>query len=358
MIARLLVTGALLALLVLWDRSLAREASDERRDRADEIGRILPQSEFEALEVAAIRLEWGDGQRALYGPDSNRVWRVAGINVPVDVQALESLLGAVTSAEGRVQSEDGDQAATYGIGTGDSVRFSICNAQVLRDPQGSVEWSCDLGRALPDGEGSFLRPAGSSAIWAVDKNPRAILERGRIEGLPPMVDPTLATLHWLQRARGYNHLFVDRADGSSVELKARPREVTEEEMRQGVPNHEWVLDPEGEALVAPLRRSMAFAFFLQRAGYTSVLDPSRAQEYGLGGPHHKVTLFPATPGVEALELRVFPEIGGLGVPVVNSVVGVIYAVDPEVAALLVPDRDTLMDAAAANPWDEFLEDQH
>ncbi|MEM7306495.1 MAG: hypothetical protein AAF682_07490 [Planctomycetota bacterium] len=362
MIARVIVVAALFAALVAWDRSLASDAEATRQARTEDVGRVLSQEELDSLEIAAIRLEWGDGRPATTYARAGGIWRCLEVfQAPADVRALEGLIGAITQAEGRVQSDDPGQTQRYGIGVRETVRFSLCDRNVLANPSASVLWSADVGFATADGGGSYLRPGGSAEIWAVDRNPRPALE-SHIPNLPPLLDESVLTQSWLQAARGFDRIFLDRADGTSLDMRTRPREVSDEERRQGVPPYEWVLDPEGEALPLPIGRAMSYVFFLQRASYVAILDPRKAGELGLQQPHDVITLIPpASPDGQAaqpLTLHVLPRMSGGGVPLANPFVDTLYELDAETASLMLPARELLMDTGQENPWDAKLKAQH
>jgi hypothetical protein len=360
-IARALLLAALLAALVAWDAALARRAAHERTETTHDVGRLISEERLKELDVAAIRLEWSDGRPAVTYARVPGSWRcVEAFAAPADAQAVEGLIGAITEAEGYVQSDDPGQAAAYGIGTRETVRFQICGPNVLTDRAGhDVQWSVDIGRSLPGGDGAFLRPAGTAEIWAVDQDPRAALEQGAAPGLPPLLDPTLLTKTWLAGAGGITHIFIDRADGSALELATRPKELSEDELRQGAIPYEWVLDPSGEAVIVPAGRAMAYAYYLQAAGYRALLDPRRAEELGRAGPRDKLTLFPGggdgTTPVEPLELHILAPVPGGGVPVANSIANTLLEVDPALAPLLLPTREELLDETAPNRWEAELD---
>ena len=99
----------------------------------------------------------------------------------------------------------------------------------------------------------------------------------------------------------------------------------------------------------------AFTYYLHSASYRAILDPRRAPELGLGGPHDKLTLFPGEGGGAPLELLILPPGPGGGVPVVNAQANVLYEVDPEKLPLLLPTRANILDAEAANPWEAELD---
>lgn len=361
MIGRVLALGVILWALIAWDRSLIEEDAAARTRATETVGRVLSQEAYETLELAAIRLEFGDGRPTLTFAPISGTWRcVEAFQAPADVAALESLIAAVTTAEGYVQSDDPAQAGRYGIGAADGVRFSICGPKVLSDPSGDVQWSCDLGSERPGGDGSFLRVAGSSEVWAVDKTPRALLDAATLPGIPPLVDSSILGKSWLAAARGIDRVFVDYADGTFFELATRPREVTEEEMRAGVPPFEWVLDLATDPEPLPMGRAMAYVFHLQSCHHTGVLDPRTAQQLGYGGRETaKITVFGPTPpaGSEAppppppIVLHMLPPMPDGTVPVVNPSSNAVYRLSAETAGLLQATREALRDAGAPNPWD-------
>ena len=103
---------------------------------------------------------------------------------------------------------------------------------------------------------------------------------------------------------------------------------------------------------------MAYAYFLQTVGYRAILDPRRAQDLGLAGPHDQLTLFPTrTDEVQPLVLQILPVVEGAGAPVVNRFVEMLYEVEPDLAALLTPSHDLLL-GGADNPWDAYLQRRH
>jgi hypothetical protein len=362
MIARVLVLAVLLAGMIAWNRALIERDAATRTRATETVGRVLSKRAYAELDLAAIRLEYGDGRPAQTFVPIQGTWRcLEAFQAPADAAALEAFIGAVTTAEGYVQSEDPALAASYGIGARDGVRFSICGKNVVQDPAHDVQWSCDLGATRPDGEGSFLRPGGTTEVWAVDKSPRELLAAATRPGVPPLVDPTIVGKGWVAAARGIDRMFVDRADGTSFELATRPREVSEEELRAGIPPYEWVLDlasPTPEPL--PMGRAMAYAFHLQTCEHAGLLDPRQAQALGYGGPSEdRITIFPPAPAPNAppvapLVLHLLPPLPDGGVPVVNPAANAVYRLSRETAELLVPTRAALADPGAPNPWDEAL----
>ena len=144
-------------------------------------------------------------------------------------------------------------------------------------------------------------------------------------------------------------------------MASRPREVTEEELRAGIPPFEWVLDLSSKPLPLPMGRAMSYTFFLQRAEHVGVLDPRQAQALGYGGPNtSRLTLFAAeppgaqAPPVEPLVLHFLPPLEDGSVPVVNPTSNAVYRVSAETASALLTTRKELFDKDAPNPWDAAL----
>jgi len=361
-ISRVFLLALVLAGLVAWDRALIERDADTRTRATETVGRVLDQAALEALDFAAVRLEFGDGRPALTFVPLQGMWRcMEAFQAPVDVAALDGLIGAITSAEGYVQSEDPEQAASYGIGASDGVRFLVCGQDVLSDPAHDVQWGCDLGATRPSGEGSFLRPLGSSEVWAVDKAPREMLDAATHPGIPALVDPTIVGKGWIAAARGIGRVFVDRADGSFFELATRPREVTEEEMRAGIPPYEWVFDLATNPEPLPMGRALAYVFHLQSSEHVGVLDPRQAQALGYGGPDvDQVTIFPPDPppgqqaAAQPLVLHFLPPLSGGDVPVVNPAANAVYRLPKATAEMILASREALADPSAPNPWDAAL----
>ncbi len=361
MIARVVAVALLLAGLVWWEHALSTGARDERDERTKDIGRLLAEEELREMPIAAVRLEWGDGSKVLYARGAG-AWRcvLAGFTAPVDMAALNSLLDKITRAEGRMQSDDPAQAANYGISTRDTIRVSFCGKDALSDPTGDVLWSVDVGKPLPDGEGCFVRTQSSSEVWAIDTNPHAELGNRPIPHLPPLIDATVVSKDWMQAARGFDRVFVDRADGTSLEIRRRPKEVSEEEMRRGVLPYEFVLDPDSaDPVVADSGLAVGYLVFLQKVTFKNLLDPRTAGQLGVDRWDARVTLAPSSqPGVEAippLELRILKPLPGGGVPVVNPYTNSLLEVDPTTIELFLPTREGLLNPAGGNPYEAWLQ---
>lgn len=347
MILRVLVVAGLLALLVTWERSLAEGADAERARRTDDIGFLIPQEEREAMVVAGIGVEFGDGRRLRYARMQG-MWRcLEAFGAPADARTVESLISKLREAEGRVQSDDPARFANYGIGTRDTVRVA------LLDPGLEELWSCELGLASADGDGAFVRPVGLAQVWAVDANPRAELSSQTRPHLPPMLDPTLVTRAWPQTARGIARIFVDHRD-SGYELRREEVEVTPEEMQQGKAPYRWVVVQDGVPRPGSDGHTFAYlAYLMSAAGYEQILNPETAGGLGLDDPEVRVTLF-GDEG-EPLELRLGPPIPGRGVPVYNSASGSILETARETVDLVAPSPDALLDPTGPNPWQELLD---
>lgn len=355
MTLRIAVVAGLLAGLVLWDRALSQAAVAERAER-QRVGRLIPSVEREAMQIAALRLEFGSGERHLYARVGG-MWRcLTAFNAPADAQALQALIGKLSEAEGRVQSDDPEQGPTYGIGTNETVRVSFCGPNVLADPMGDVLWACDVGRSFTGGDGSFVRVRGSREIWALDVDPHVEIDARHRPHLPPMLDGTIPSAAWASQRGGIERIFVDRRDGTGFELLRNPIEVTPGEMRPGVVPYEWILDPGESQQICHLQLATAFVFFSQTAPYEDLLSPAAADELGFDDPSYDpwvtVTLDPVQG--DPLRLLVGDPLPGRGVPVQNPFTGLTYEVSREVADLLQPSAQQLLDPQLGNPWEPYL----
>jgi len=363
----LLIVGTLLAGLILWDQSLGESAGAERRQRS-RIGRLIPQTEREAMTVAVVRLE-GRGAPILYGRDDAN-WRVlTTFNAPADGQALDSLVRQVLEAEGMVVDVDTDNLQSLGFGTGGSLRLALCGVQALADPAGDVLFALDLGRSLPAAGGlgagrsaGYVRAVGRGETWRLDTDLRAALGNLIAPHLPPLLDPSLIPRSWPGHRGGATRIEIQRPGEVLYALLRRERELTPAQRRDGENPWEWFLEQGGVETPAAPTPAFGYATFLSRTPFADLLDPSQTARFIPDPPQAVVRLIPRE-GTSA-ELRLGTRLntgsptpgagdGSGSAPLValeSTASGMLFAITAPFAELLLPSRDLFAPGTSANPW--------
>jgi hypothetical protein len=190
----------------------------------------------------------------------------------------------------------------------------------------------------------------SHEVIAVDADLRRDLTWPKAAGLAPLVDPRIVPAAWSSSAN-VERIAV-HPTGAAFELRKRARPATREEILAGALPWEWVLVTGGSQQTAAPGPSNAYARFLESATYDLALDPRLADGLGLDRPRARVVLYPAEG--KAVEIQIGGPAPAGGIVVKNALTQGVFAVDSQVAALLVPRAEALRHAAKVTPWDSRL----
>ena len=353
-----LILVALLLGLVYADRSLDEQRVAEREGDV-RVGRFVPQEEADELLVAAVSLRSGDGREFTYGRLSG-VWRCLELfRAPVPEADISALLEAVRDAEGYVQSRDPARAADYGLGTADSWTIGFHGPALFSAEDRDLRLSVEVGSRVPGLDGCFLRRSGRDAVWAVDRDARAVLDGGPPEiGAPadpgaPLLDPHLKPSGWPAPGARMTGIQVLRDNGVRYDLAVRAVELPPEDVARGQSNLRWVLlaDDGSERPLHPLL-VVSYLNYLKRAVWQEVLDPARLDALGMREARARLRL-EADDGSALTYAFGPPDDEGLR-PVVNGTLDCAYLIDVQTFSLLLPDVEQLA-VALDNPWELWLD---
>jgi hypothetical protein len=210
----------------------------------------------------------------------------------------------------------------------------------------------EVGAARPGVDGCFLRRPGDAAIWAVDTDPRAVLDG--VHGRAPLLDQSLVPAVFPGDGHTVVAAEVERSDATRYALVMRRLEVTPQQAALGAPSVRWVLtvpDQAEDQSVNPVL-SISYLSFLRLAPWEQVLDPARLQELGLDVPIARLVLR-ADDGRTLTLVIGPPNDRGLHA-VADLTLQCAYLVTSEVAGLLAPDPQQLI-FPGRNPWEGWLQ---
>ncbi len=350
------VLVALLASLVVADRALDRTES-ERRASQVKVSRFLSEEESDELLVAAVTVSRG-GQSFLYGRTEG-VWRCLDLfNTPARESSITHLLNTVRDARGVVQSQDASLASEYGFGTDDTWVLQFHGPALMSDPDRDVRLEVEVGLPRTSVDGCFIRRSGDNKTWAVDTNPRAVLDGGGPSragtgaATAPMLEPSLVPSSFPGDGRTVVGVDVERSDGTRYALAMRTTEVTPTEAAMGSSGIRWVLvPPDGQEQSVNPVLAISYLSFLRLAPWERVLDPSRLGEYGMETPQARVVLH-SNDG-RSLALVMGPGDANALHAVANVTLKCAFRIEQEIAELLAPEPERLI-FPGKNPWERWL----
>lgn len=342
----LIVLALLLAGLVMWDRSLTENQSQQRLQSA-RIVPLLIDNPFEERPVAAIRLDVGASDVFLYAYHDG-IWRcVTTYGAPAENASIEAIIPALVRAQGVIRTTDPSDAASFGLDGEDALRLAICGSELFTHPTGDVIYALDIGRSIPATGGSYVRPVHSDEVWAIDVDLRSMLNVDHASGMPPMLDPHIVPQAWPGVRLGPARIAIERRGEETIEITRRQRDAAE----QG-PQWEWIVQEGDSAFVGELLQVTSYAVFLTRAPYAGILAPRPLEQFGLDEPLAIITYETA----EGPRLQLV--LGGPGprggIVVLNTFTQVLYEVEPDIIARLLPEIDLLLDNAQGNPWERWM----
>ena len=327
----------------LHDRSERRASSRLRR--------LVPPALLEGKSVAAIRVEDTARREGLLYARTSSGWRcLSRYGVPVDEERLSGYVERILEAQGILQRQDAGSTDRFGLDPPRLLRVSLHGPRVLQDRGHDLIALAEIGATLPGGRGTYVRSGMSHEVIAVDADLRRDLTWPKAAGLAPLVDPRIVPAAWSSSAN-VERIAV-HPTGAAFELRKRARPATREEILAGALPWEWVLVTGGSQQTAAPGPSNAYARFLESATYDLALDPRLAGGLGLDRPRARVVLYPAEG--KAVEIQIGGPAPAGGIVVKNALTQSVFAVDSEVAALLVPGAEALRRPAKVTPWDARL----
>ena len=354
MLARLFVKLLLVVAaygLWTWNADLdAREA--EERLASNRVGRLVEESERDAMQVAAVSVTSGTGDSYLYARVGG-LWRCLDHDQAVANEGkVTSLVQAILEAEGVARSDDVERFADYGIGTPEGFEVALHGSNVMVDPERDVQFRLFVGLPVEGLDGCYVRRADRDVVWAVDTDPRALLVDHR-EGLPPLLDLGVLPDVWPGPGVRIDKIQVEHAGEAPYQLELREVEITPEEMQRGLsPYKWWMLRPGVEAVECHPMLSTAFTVFLRQAEWLAVVPREKANTMGLDLPAARVALATSDGNVTQL---VFGAVLADGrVPMYSTFSDSVVLIDEPASRLLAPAFPMLLPGAPINPWDLAL----
>ena len=337
------VTLGLGTLLGLRDRRPHSPSADLLTFR-----RALLAEEERGSPIAAFGLQLEGSDELLYLRAGGR-WRCASaFGAPARGQDVQVLLDALLGARGLVRSGPGaprEEQAT--------LRLGLFGPGVLERPDRDLVAELELF-PLTGGRTPSVLARASGGPWL--ELPLALppeLIPGSDSGvLPPLLDDRLVASAWTGDFPGLERAFVDRADGSSIELRPRGQEPRGQEPRGQEPGSWLVTDSSQDSgrPVLPYRLN-GFLNYLLRARFVGLADPRTAGELGLDRPLARLTL--ELTGGQVVQLAVGRPVAA-GSFVLREEPRMLVQVGEADAAWLTPDADMLADGERTNPWERWL----
>lgn len=343
------------AFLFAADRGLAAR-EDAVRTGTRKVGRLVPFAERGLAEPEALEATVGHGGTHVYAL-TNGDWRcVTYRDAPANEELVKGVIQKLFRAEGIVISPNGERASQLGFADAPAAVLRVHRSKAARERGEKPIAVVEVGRTLDNGAGSFVRRGGERAIWSIDQSvlPDLAPTRGAPH-LPPLLDPSLIPIAWLQRAHFPKAIRIERKGSPAFDLEIREKRVTQEELRQGKLPYDWVVvSPSGERICDP-GLSNSYTTFLLRAPYADVIDPKRIPELGFDAFEARVTIVPRT-GTE-LQLVVKPSQTAGRSLVWNTASGSAFEVPSDFARLLTPSEDQLATEGASDPWRPFSQNR-
>lgn len=354
---QLLILVLVLAGLMAWERGLAERTTRERQAGV-RIEFLLNAEEVftEDRPIAAFRLDRNEqGAQAHLYVMTDGVWRSVSAHGTIALnEAIGALVPKLTNAEGYVMTRAAAAAREFGFDTEEMLRLSVCGPDVLTDPGGDVIYALDIGNSIPETGGSYVRPTGTTEIWAIDMNFREELESDVGPSVPPMLDPRILPSAWPGfEPPGVDRIVVEMPNEPPLELQRYDREVTDEQIARGEPAWEWSVKKGEIEYVGDPFQIFSYGGFLTNAPYAGILSPRLQNDLGLDDLRARITL--RSVHGQHVQLLVGGEAPRGGIAVVNTFSGNIFEVNPGIAELLVPEMDMLLTDQLGNPWEQFLE---
>lgn len=365
----LIVLAVVLSGLVGIDLALTASAKRARRESLS-IGRLVSSEQSERLKgnIAAIELRNGE-DRWVFG-QSFGTWRCHDhYRAIASSEALEQVVTQLFDAEGIIQSDDPAHAGDYGFSPGSTWHLVLHGRRAFQEREGRVEFvgeplfQVDVGRSIEGQDGCYARLAGRDAVWAVDTNPRALLEPEGSAYRPPLLDPALVPAVWPGTDRRVQQIEIETASSSAMTVGLVPKALTDQERAQGVADVEWGLVRSGmriqQANPGILNYYAAFVLIAPWAaviGYVgdlSTAEPELLETFGLDRPSGRLTI--TAPDGQGSCVLVFGAPAQQGIRAVwNSATGQITGVTGEIAQMLLPPETWLTTDSQGNPWEEYF----
>ncbi|HEX6884041.1 MAG TPA: DUF4340 domain-containing protein [Planctomycetota bacterium] len=346
----LAILGALVLLLGLADRWLARRAAEGLA--AGRVGPLFTPEEAERLrKQPALRIE-GGGEVHAYGRVEGR-WRCLSYHeAPADARAVQELLEGVAGAEGIVHASGTEAAPAYGLNTPRTLRVSIQGPRATQDPGGDVLATLELGTSTP--QGGFVRRKGTPEIWSIASDLRAPLERRLAPGLPPLLEPAVVPQAWL--ASGGVVALTLEEGARRLELVRRDAPPDPESAGPGALPWRWVLLEGGAELRLDVEAGEAFLSYVTGLPYLAVEPRTARASAGLVPPRALVTLRGREGPPLVLALGASDAAGSVALWVEAS--QTLFRIAPAALALLLPSRETLTaEYPEDDPWTTALREE-
>ena len=328
-------------------------------------------------KVSAVHIVQRATQREwLYGYQ-NEMWReLFGIGALGDPQAITKLIEDCFAAEGTVWARASGDVPEYELTDNKGWRIELFDAGA--NPNEDAPFlQLDVGLVTDQGQGALVRRPGQAEIWHVDRNPRftlfGSLKERDLDAAPPLADRRLVPRSWPLPAQALQTLAWQRDGVKSLSVTKQPVMRTPEELQAGQSPFVFELIGDGitesfsvpppaelpQAKVQPDPVGVAlntFQAFVANTEYAELLDPKRADEWGLGanGRPYAIVLFAwapteALPEGLSMTLSIGPERDGSHAAIHTGTGNLIRLSAAQVQALL-PTREDFRDPKALQRW--------
>ena len=329
---------AFVLLLAVWGAAfVAGRALDARRTAPVQHERLVALRDDDTqLSVSALVVD-PPGPEVFRYAFTKGAWRcVTALGAPAHGGEIGEVVLGLARAHGMPRAFAERELGTVGLMPDQATRVVLLRAD------GVEVLALDIGNAI---EGrTFVRHVGETRVLEIDAAPRTHLDRPAGESLPPLLDRRVFAGTPLDTRLGVRRIFLDRPDGTSLELVPDETAVGE---------FAWKLFVNGEPAAAPppAFRVAGWLAFLVRVPYQGFAPLEHAAALGLADPV-RLTLIP--PDTEPIVLELAATSERSLAPIVNRTSNLTLLVDRERLELFQPTEAMLTDTTLPNPWEAWL----
>jgi len=342
----LLVSALLCAGALQLEAQLARGKSAQRAATL-RIERLVAPDELPDKPIAGISIETANGGDALY-LRSKGVWRALhAFGAPARADRIAQLVSDFHEGSGVLRNVAPERLDAYGLGPTQRARIRFHGPQVMKaeDRDTLTEFWISTQTQASGRPRSFVQRAGEPAVFELDRDPSGLFAFDPQRGFIALDDRRIVGCAWPNGVTGLERVFIDHADGTSLELRA------ETGASDAPPT--WSVLSGDERHDASTERVVQFFAHLVRTPYEALIDPRQAEELGLAQGASRLTIVPR--GERAVEcvvgaLRARAQGRGQAALVLNNTLQLLGVVDETSRARLLPGPEQLT-GSAPSPWE-------
>jgi len=352
MIQRVVILAVIFCGLFYWEGELSSSRSDERSS-SSRLRPLMEESFREGLLVAGVRVETANDESFLYAR-SRGVWRLLepAVNTYAAPGAVERLMQSLVDASGVILTDEKHRAKSFGFGGDVALRISLLGTKLRTADDGDVLYTIDIGYPIQGTDGAYVRPYGTNEVWSIDQNPRSFLTRPPGSGFPPMLDPNVIPAISAGPKGGVIGVEIVSQVTESFEVRMIGSEDSPVLPGQTITTWELVRE-DGTRIRCDEIPARGYSIYLLMAPYSAILGADSVDPEVLENPDIRMTI---TPGIgEPFELLFGRPNARGGRAVANMETRTMFEISADVAALMLPDVETVSQESKGNPWHDFIQ---